>query len=208
MEIKKIESLGQTQTEEQKKQQREKITRLMLNSTQEAEKELIGASSCQHLFKYVSPIEQEIELQREEREKQEQLFRQSLEYQQWQRENHKHIRINEQVEAMRKFEAEKQQVNVDAGTGSNAGTEPKRKNQKRIKILNEWYRALCLNHQNDIEAINQEINGLTNEEIKTGLANITQANEKYLWVNGADRWIMDNGESVWKFERTKGGKKK
>ena len=129
MEIKQIELLGQTQTEEQKKQQREKITRLMLNSTQEAEKELIGASSCQHLFKYVSPIEQELELQREDRETQNQLFRQSLEYQQWQRENHKQIRINEQVEAKRKFKAEKQQVNVDAGKGSNAGTETQPINQ-------------------------------------------------------------------------------
>ena len=129
MEIKQIELLGQTQTEEQKKQQQKKIIKLMLNPTQEAEQALIGASSCQHLFKYVSPIEQEIEQQREEREKQEQLFRQSLEYQQWQRENHKQIRINEQVEAMRKFEAEKQQVNVDAGKGSNAGTEPKLLNQ-------------------------------------------------------------------------------
>ena len=98
----------------------------------------------------------------------------------------------------------------DAETGNHAGTEPKpeKKHQKRIKILNEWYGALCLNHQNDIDAINQEINGLTNEEIKTGLANITQANEKYLWANGADRWIMDNGESVWKFKRTQGGRPK
>ena len=84
---------------------------------------------------------------------------------------------------------------ISADIGSHAGTEPKpeKNNQKRLKILNEWYGALCLNHQNDIEAINQEINGLTNEEIKTGLANITQANEKFLWVNGADRWIMDYG---------------
>ena len=129
MEIKQIELLGQTQTEEQKKQQQEKIIKLMLNPTQEAEQALIGASSCQHLFKYVSPIEQELELQREEREKQNQLFRQSLEYQQWQRENHKQIRINEQVEAKRKFKAEKQQVNVDAGKGSNAGTETQPINQ-------------------------------------------------------------------------------
>lgn len=96
----------------------------------------------------------------------------------------------------------------DTGTGSHAGAEPKPKgrNQKRMDILNEWYRALCLKHQNNIEAINQEINSLTNESIKRELASITLANEKHLWANGADRWIMDNGESVWRFKRTQGGK--
>jgi hypothetical protein len=98
----------------------------------------------------------------------------------------------------------------DVGTVSHEGTKPKPagKNQKRMSILNEWYGVLCLKHQNDIEAINQEINGLTNEEIKTGLANITQANESYLWAGGADRWIMNNGETVWQFKRTQGGKSK
>lgn len=101
-----------------------------------------------------------------------------------------------------------EQVNVDAGIGSHAGTEPKPKgkNQKRMDILNEWYRAVCLKHHNDIEAINQEINSLTNESIKKELASITQDNEKYLWANGANRWIMDYGESVWRFKRTQGGK--
>ncbi len=96
----------------------------------------------------------------------------------------------------------------DAGAGNHAGTEPKPKgkNQKRMDILNDWYGALCLKFQNDIEVINQEINSLTNESIKKELASITQANEKHLWANGADRWIMDNGESVWRFKRTQGGK--
>jgi hypothetical protein len=127
------------QTEEQKKQQREKITKLMLNPTQEAEKELIGASSCQHLFKYVSPIEKELELQREKRKKQEQLLSQSLEYQQRQRENHKQMRIDEQVEAMRKFEAEKQQVNIDAGKGNHKNKKIKGEtDRQRTLHFMEW----------------------------------------------------------------------
>jgi hypothetical protein len=105
---------------------------------------------------------------------------------------------------MRIIEAEKQQVNVDAGT------EPKQKgkNEKRLDIINEWYVALCLKHQNDIELINQEIDGLTNEEIKTELANITLKEDKHIWVHGADRWIKDNGSKVWLFKRTRGGKSK
>ena len=129
MEIKAIELIGQTQTEDQKKQQREKITKLMLNPIQEAEKELIGASSCQHLFKYVSPIEKELEREALSRKHNQELLQKSQERITQQQQNHKQMLIDVQVEAMRKFEAEKQQVNVDAGKGSNAGTETQPINQ-------------------------------------------------------------------------------
>lgn len=82
------------------------------------------------------------------------------------------------------------------------------KNQKRTKILNDWYQALCTELENNSEAIIQRIDSLTIESIKEGLERITPTDDKYLWVSGADRWIMDNGESVWKFKRTQGGKSK
>ncbi len=98
----------------------------------------------------------------------------------------------------------------EVGKSSHAGAEPKPKgkNEKRMDILNEWYGALCLKHQNDIEVINQEIDDLTNEKIKTELANITLKGDKHIWINGADRWIMDKGKSVWQFKRTQGRKSK
>jgi hypothetical protein len=129
MEIKKIESLGQTQTEEQKKQQREKITKLMLNPTQEAEKALIGAS----LFKYISPIEQEIERDALSRKHNQELLQKSQERITQQQQNHKQMLIDVQVEAMRKFEAEKQQVNVDAVIDSHAGTGTKPKVSSKLE---------------------------------------------------------------------------
>ncbi len=87
-------------------------------------------------------------------------------------------------------------------------TKPEGKNQKRMNILTEWYVALCDKHENNRELIIQELNRLTNEEIKIELANITPQTDKYIWANGADRWIMDNGESVWQFKRNQGGKSK
>lgn len=122
MEIKQIELLGQTQTEKQKKQQQEKITRLMLNPTQDAEKELIGASSCQHLFKYVSPIEQEEALSRKHNQK---LLDESLQRFAQQQQAHEQMLMRVQLKAMALHEAQKptqqgndkQQVNVDTGNG-------------------------------------------------------------------------------------------
>ena len=135
MEIKAIELIGQTQTEEQKKQQREKITKLMLNPTQEAEKELVGASSCQHLFKYVSPIEKELEREALGRKHNQELLQKSQERITQQQQNYKQMLIEVKVQATRIVEADKlaqqgndnQQVNIDAGKGNHAGTEPKDK---------------------------------------------------------------------------------
>lgn len=144
MKISKL--IGQTQTEEQKKEEREETARLiqsfsknaglaeaykmaMFNPIQEAEKALLGASSYAHFFKYSPPTEEE--------QKQEELnsrfdkSRQSLQEAQErfarQQQNHKQMLINVQVEAMRIIEAEKlakqsndnQQVNVDAGGTGN-----------------------------------------------------------------------------------------
>ena len=107
MEIKQIESLGQTQTEEQKKQQQEKIIKLMLNPTQEAEKALIGASSCQHLFKYVSPIEKELEREALSRKHNQELLQESQQRHSWQQQAHEQMLIRVQLKAMALHEAQK-----------------------------------------------------------------------------------------------------
>jgi hypothetical protein len=138
MEIKQIESLGQTQTEEQKKQQQEKIIKLMLNPTQEAEKALIGASSCQHLFKYVSPIEQEEALSRKHNQK---LLDESLQRFAQQQQAHEQMLMRVQLKAMALHEAQKptqqgndkQQVKVDTGIGSHKPE--KRQNQLHLLIM-------------------------------------------------------------------------
>jgi hypothetical protein len=152
--------MGQTQTEEQKKKEREKAAELiqsfstnagltelarnnfkelMLNPAKEAEKALIGAASYAHLLKYAPPTkeghEQEERIRsfnesmQSVREQQERIARE--------REAHRQMLIDVNVKAARIIEAEKlaqqdkQQVNVDAGKGSNAGTEPKSKLQKQ-----------------------------------------------------------------------------
>ena len=97
----------------------------------------------------------------------------------------------------------------DAGAADDVAIERTNKtgkNQKRLKILNGWYLALCIELEGNIEAINQKIDGLKNQEIKNELSSITPNHEKYLWANGADRWIMNNGKNVWKFKRTQGWK--
>jgi hypothetical protein len=108
---------------------------------------------------------------------------------------------------------------VDAGAGNQGKKElvivkdkstvkTEGRNQKRLEILKEWYAALCSKHNNNRELIIEEIDCLTIEEIKKELTNITPPYERYIWASGADRWIMDNGKTVWKFERTQGGKSK
>ena len=95
------------QTEEQKKQQREKITKLMLNPIQEAEKTLIGASSCQHLFKYVSPIEKELEREALSRKHNQELLQESQQRHSWQQQAHEQMLIRVQLKAMALHEAQK-----------------------------------------------------------------------------------------------------
>lgn len=82
------------------------------------------------------------------------------------------------------------------------------RNQKRLKIANEWYVALCNKLKNNRELVIEKINRLTNEEIKKELKSISSVDEKHLWVSGADRWIKDNGSTVWGFKKTQGGKTK
>lgn len=142
-----------TQTEEQKKKEREETAGLIQSFSKNSgftevaqnylkdylkeltlsrEKELMKVSSY---VKYVQPTKEELELEalnvrfNESR----QSFQETQERIAWQQKNHKQMLIDIQVEAMRIIEADKlaqqgndnQQVNIDAGTGNHAGTEPK-----------------------------------------------------------------------------------
>ena len=132
MEIKQIESLGQTQTEEQKKQQREKITRLMLNPTQEAEQALIGASSCQHLFKYVSPIEEELDRKALSRKHNQKLLDESLQRFAQQQQAHEQMLLRVQSKAMALH-------NVDTGTDNHKNKKLKGEtDRQRTLHFIEW----------------------------------------------------------------------
>lgn len=160
--------MGQTQTEEQKKKEREEtagliqsfsknsgltelarnnLKELMFNPAKEAEKALIGVTSYAHRLKYALPTKEELE--QEERIRSFNESRQSLQETQerlaQQQRNHKQMLIDVQVEAMRIIEADKlaqqdkQQVIVDTGTGNNAGTKTKPKaNELRTLHFIEW----------------------------------------------------------------------
>ncbi|MCX7104814.1 MAG: hypothetical protein NTU70_06000 [Methylococcales bacterium] len=138
MEIKQIELLGQTQTEEQKKQQQEKITRLMLNPTQDAEKELIGASSCQHLFKYVSPIEEELEREALSRKHNQELLQKTHQRHSWQQQAHEQMLIRVQLKAMALHEAQKptQQGNEQVINNTGKGKVNAKSDTKRTRTTN------------------------------------------------------------------------
>lgn len=103
-------------------------------------------------------------------------------------------------------DAESQAATDSASAKIKTTTKPIGRNQKRLKIANEWYVDLCNELKDNRELVIEKINRLTNEEIKKALESITSANEKHLWASGADRWIMDNGSTVWGFKRTQGGK--
>jgi peptidyl-tRNA hydrolase len=138
--------MGQTQTEEQKKKEREKAAeliqsfstnagltelarnnfkKLMFNPAKEAEKALIGAASYAHLLKYMPPTKEEHE--QEERIRSFNESMQSVWEQQEriarEREAHRQMLIDVNVKAARIIEAEKlaqqntAQVNVINDTG-------------------------------------------------------------------------------------------
>jgi len=105
-------------------------------------------------------------------------------------------------------EIEGQAVTEPVSANSKLNVEPGN-NEKRMKILKAWYLTLCTKHKENREFIMAEINNLTNTEIKNELKNITPQDEKYLWtIKQSDRWIMDNGSTVWGFKKTQGGKAK
>lgn len=105
-------------------------------------------------------------------------------------------------------DTESQAATDSASAKSKTTTTPIGRNQKRLKIANEWYVALCNKLKNNRELVIEKINRLTNKEIKKELASITPVDEKHLWASGADRWIKDNGSTVWGFKKTQGGKTK
>jgi hypothetical protein len=85
---------------------------------------------------------------------------------------------------------------------------PELRNQKRLRLLQSWYRDLCAKNDDDIGRINETIDRLTNKQIIGELTSIARPDEKYIWTNGAERWLKDNGASVWGFKKTQGGKPK
>jgi len=83
------------------------------------------------------------------------------------------------------------------------------RNERRMKILKNWYSNLCTKHNNNHELIVEEINRLTNNEIIEELKNLTPDNDKFIWtIRQAKRWFMDNGAAVWGFKKDQGGKAK
>ncbi|MBK8815908.1 MAG: hypothetical protein IPN42_10570 [Methylococcaceae bacterium] len=71
-----------------------------------------------------------------------------------------------------------------------------------------WYEEVCTKQNNNHDLIIKHINSLTNNQIIKELAKLTQQNEKYIWENGAVRWFMTNGSSVWGSKKDQGRKPK
>ena len=220
MEITKL--IGQTQTEEQRQKEKAETAKLiqefsknasltclaqnnfkklMFNPAKEAEKALIGASSYAHLLKYVLPTKEE----REQEEliislnKGRQSFQETQERMERARENHKQMLIDVQVEAMRKFEAEKQQVNVDAGTVSHSGTgtKPKAlsKMEKQQAAILETINAKEFKPMAIPDGEKGTLKDICEKENKNKLFNASSAFDA-AWKKGIGKlWQMEHHES-------------
>lgn len=138
-------------------------------------------------------------------------------------EHNKEIQKQVYLEALQEHEAEKQikethqqteSVVIDGASNHTIMEPPPAKhtlrNQRRLKIAKRWYDGLCVTHNNNLELVAEEINGMTNEKTLIELDNLTPQDEKNLnlWANGAERWIKDNGKNIWGFKKTQGGKRK
>ncbi len=204
MEITKL--MGQVQTEEEKKKEREKTAKLiqsfsknsglidfagnnlnkalMFNPAKESEKAFLGSA----MFNYVSPIEKELERQqeeREDREKWEPSFQKTQERLAQQQQNYKQMLIDVQVQATQIVKAEKlaqqgsdkHQVNIDAVIGSHAGTTKLTKNEQRDEDYTRWIE--------EIEETDLTIDDMTKAEIQTELIR----RSKTLWTSGFNDWV-------------------
>ena len=178
----------------------------MINPAKEAEKALIGAASYAHLLKYAPPTKEEHE--QEERIRSLNESRQSLQETQEriasQQKNHKQMRINEQFEAMRKFEAEKlaqqgndnQQVNVDTGTGNHAGTVKPRKKLKPLEretneallLIYEIFNYYKVEYLDELPAHPAWGKIISKEFSRDLISNIATSN-KYIILSGGEKLI-------------------
>jgi hypothetical protein len=87
-------------------------------------------------------------------------------------------------------------------------TKTKGRNEIRMKIFKDWFQRFCTTHEHKRDVIEKEINLLTNAQIIGELLVFTETDYKYLWRNGATRWIKDNGAKVYGFKKDQGVKLK